>query len=44
MFVFSIYMNKDWLEKYFDEYEYELLWVIKNEIKEWIGVNYIKSI
>ncbi|MCM3772668.1 FAD-dependent oxidoreductase [Priestia aryabhattai] len=42
--VFSVYMNKDWSEKHFDEHENELLWAIKNEIKEWIGANHIKSI
>ncbi|MEK1831259.1 hypothetical protein AAAC51_26635 [Priestia megaterium] len=37
-------MNKDWSEKHFDEHEHELLRAIKNEIKEWIGANHIKSI
>ena len=42
--VLSIYMNKDWSEKHFDEHKHELLRAIKNEIKEWIGANHIKSI
>ncbi|MFP3666085.1 MULTISPECIES: NAD(P)/FAD-dependent oxidoreductase [Priestia] len=42
--VLSVYMNKDWSEKHFDEPEHELLRAIKNEIKESVGANYIKSI
>ncbi|KWU53996.1 NAD(P)/FAD-dependent oxidoreductase [Priestia megaterium] len=42
--VLSIYMNKDWSEKHFDEHERELLQAIKNEIKEWTSANHIKSI
>jgi predicted NAD/FAD-dependent oxidoreductase len=42
--VLSVYMNKDWSEKHFDEHENELLRAMKNEIKEWICANHIKSI
>ncbi|MFV5313846.1 NAD(P)/FAD-dependent oxidoreductase [Priestia megaterium] len=42
--VLSVYMNKDWSEKHFDKHEHELLGAIKNEIKESIGTNHIKSI